>query len=139
MVSIKNNFKLISIFISKLNLFIGNLLMSIIIFLYMSFLHDLNQLSARVSLWHNTILEIYILAIISLIGIILGFVIKRIHMKKICIFTILGYVLSILSINAYYHKMIYYTFPMQMLVGILCILPFIISFHYILAVKHSEN
>lgn len=139
MVSINNYFKKIPIVISKISLFIGNLLMSIIIFFYMSFLHDLSQLSAGVSLWHNTILEIYVLAIISLIGIILGFVIKRIHMKKICAFTILGYVLSILAINAYYHKRIYFIFPMQMLVGFLCILPFIISFHYILVVKHSEN
>lgn len=68
--------------ISKLSLFIGNLLMSIIIFFYMSFLHDLSQLSARVSLWHSTVLEMSTLAIISLIGTILGFITRRNHMKR---------------------------------------------------------
>ena len=123
--------------ISKLSLFIGNLLMSIIIFFYMSFLHDLSQLSAGVSLWHSTVLEVYVLATISLIGTILGFIKRHNHMKKICAYTILGYLLSILSINAYYHKRIYFYFPMQMLVGFICILPFIISFPYILAPKDS--
>jgi hypothetical protein len=123
--------------ISKVSLFIGNLLMSIIIFFYMSFLHDLSQLSAGISLWHTTVLEVYVLATISLIGAILGFITKRNHMKKICTYTILGHLLSILSINAYYHKRIYFHFPMQMLVGFICILPFIISFPYILAPKDS--
>jgi len=121
--------------ISKLSLFIANLLMSIIIFFYMSFLHDLSQLSAGVSLWHITVLEVYLLATISLIGTILGFITKRNHMKKICAYTIFGYLLSIISTNAYYHKRIYFNFPMQMLVGFICILPFIISFHYILTPK----
>jgi len=118
--------------ISKVSLFIGNLLMSIIVFFYMSFLHDLSQLSAGVSLWHSTVLEMSTLAIISFIGTILGFITKRNHMKKICTCTILGYLLSILSTNAYYHKRIYFNFPMQMPVGFICIIPFIISFHYIL-------
>jgi hypothetical protein len=103
----------------------------------MSFLHDLSQLSAGVSLWHSTVLEFYALGAISLIGTILGFITKRNHMKKICAYTIFGYLLSILSTNAYYHKMIYFNFPMQMLVGFVCILPFIISFSYILAPKDS--
>lgn len=139
MVIIDNCFKSIQKItcISKLSLFIGNLLMSIIIFLYMSFLHDLSQLSAGVSLWHITGLEVYVLATISLIGTILGFITKRNHMKKICAHTILGYLLSILSTNAYYHKRIYFHFPMQMLVGFICILPFIISFPYILDPKDS--
>lgn len=111
--------------------------MSIIIFFYMSFLHDLSQLSAGVSLWHITVLEVYVLATISLIGTILGFITKRNHMKKICAYTIWGYLLSILSTNAYYHKRIYFHFPMQMLVGFICILPFIISFSYILAPKDN--
>lgn len=125
--------------ISKLSLFIGNLLMSIIVFFYMSFLHDLSQLSARVSLWHSTILWMSTLAIISLIGTILGFITKRNHMEKICTCTILGYLLSILSTNAYYHKRIYFNFPMQMLVGFICIIPFIISFHYILDRKDNSK
>lgn len=58
-------------------------------------------------------------------------------MKKICTCTILGYLLSILSTNAYYHKRIYFNFPMQMLVGFICIIPFIISFHYILDRKDN--
>ncbi len=124
-------------FISKLSLFIGNLLMSIIVFFYMSFLHNLSQLSARVSLWHCTVLGMSTLAIISLIGTILGFITKRNNMKKICTCTILGYLLSILSTNAYYHKRIYFNFPMQMLVGFICIIPFIISFHYILGRKDN--
>jgi len=136
---IKNYFKPIQIltYISKLSLFIGNLLMSIIIFFYMSFLHDLSQLSAGVSLWRSTVLEVYVLATISLIGTILGFITKRNNMKNICAYTILGYLLSILSTNAYYHKRIYFNFPTQMLVGFICILPFIISFHYILSPKDN--
>lgn len=137
MVIINNFFNPILTRISKVSLFIGNLLMSIIIFLYMSFLHDINQLSAGVSLWHSTIFEVYVLAAITLIGTMLGFITKRNHMKKICTFTILGYLLSILAINAYYHKRIYFYFPMQMLVGFICILPFIISFSYILGRKDS--
>lgn len=136
-VMINNYSKPILTCISKLSLFIGNLLMSIIIFFYMSFLHDLSQLSAGVSLWHSTVFEFYVLAAISLIGIVLGFIIKRNHMKKICAYTILGYLLSILSTNAYYHKKIYFNFPMQMIVGLICIIPFIISFSYILAPKES--
>ena len=139
MVIIDNYFKLKQKLtcISKLSLFIGNLLMSIIIFIYMSFLHDLSQLSASVSLWHITVLEVYVLATISLIGTILGFITKRNHMKKICAYTILGFLLSILFTNAYYHKRIYFNFPLQMLVGFICILPFIISFPYILAPKDN--
>ncbi|OPJ61135.1 hypothetical protein D2A34_17155 [Clostridium chromiireducens] len=137
MVIINNYFKSLLTRISKSSLFIGNLLMSIIIFFYMSFLHDLSQLSAGVSLWHSTIFEVYILLLISLIGTMLGFITKRNHMKKICAYTILGYLLSILSINAYYHKRIYFYFPMQMLVGFICILPFIISFPYVLGHKDS--
>ena len=75
--------------------------MSIIIFFYMSFLHDLSQLSAGVSLWNRTVLEVLVLAIISLIGIILGFITKHNHMKRICTFTILGYILSIIVTSAY--------------------------------------
>lgn len=130
--TINNFFKPMLTCISKLSLFIGNLLMSIIVFFYMSFLHDLSQLSAGVSLWHSTVLEMSTLAIISFIGTILGFITKRNHMKKICACTNLGYLLSILSTNAYYHKRIYFNFPMQMLVGFIFIIPFIISFHYIL-------
>lgn len=103
----------------------------------MSFLHDLSQLSAGVSLWHSTVFEVYVLAAISLSGTVLGFIIKRNNMKKICAYTILGYLLSILSTNAYYHKKIYFNFPMQMIIGFICILPFIISFSYILAPKDS--
>lgn len=105
----------------------------------MSFLHDLSQLSAGVSLWHSTVFEFYALAAISLIGTVLGFIIKRNHMKKICAYTILGYLLSILSANAYYHKKIYLNFPMQMIVGFICVLPFIISFFYILEPKDSSK
>ena len=137
MVVIHIHFKEIPIHISKLSLFVGNLFMSIIIFLYMSFLHDLSQLSAGVSLWHSTVLEVCVLATISLIEVILGFTTKRNHMKKVCTYTILGYLLSILSTNAYYHKRIYFHFPMQMLVGFICILPFIISFPYIFVPKYS--
>ena len=61
------------------------------------------------------------------------------HMKKICAYTILGYLLSILSANAYYHKKIYLNFPMQMIVGFICVLPFIISFFYILEPKDSSK
>ena len=137
MITINKFFKPILACISKLSLFIVNLLMSIIVFFYMSFLHDLSQLSAGVSLWHSTVLEMSTLAIISLIGAILGFITKRNHMKKFCTCTILGYLLSILSTNGYYHKRIYFNFPMQMLVGFICIIPFIISFHYILDRKDN--
>ncbi|OOM81469.1 hypothetical protein CLOBL_01750 [Clostridium sp. BL-8] len=50
-------YKAMLAFISKLSLFIGNLFMSLIIFFYMSFLHDLSQLSAYQRAFHCGIIQ----------------------------------------------------------------------------------
>ena len=130
------HFKILFV-ISKLSLIIANLIICANMFAFIAFLNDLSQLEAGVKLWHSIISKIYLTAIISTIGIALGFIAKGSHIKKIFAFTAIGYLLSDISANIEYHRHI--DFPLQIIVAFISVLPFIASISYTMDMKHSQE
>ena len=130
------HFKILFV-ISKLSLIIANLIIFANMFAFIAFLNDLSQLEAGVKLWHDIISKVYVTAIISAIGIALGFIAKGSHIKKIFTFTAIGYLLSDISANIEYHRHI--DCPLQIIVAFISVLPFIASISYTMDMKHSQE